>query len=97
MSLFVDMERLRPDIYLTDEQKNAMRAALRPPSLADQLKMRSVDELIVFLRSQAMQMKSESSLLCENIQPVNIDRLAEVFDVIAYRLETIAKREKLPL
>ena len=97
MSLFVDMERLRPDIYLTDEQKNAMRAALRPPSFADQLKMRSVDELIVFLRSQAMQMKSESSLLCENIQPVNIDRLAEVFDVIAYRLETIAKREKLPL
>ena len=91
------MERLRPDIYLTDEQKNAMRAALRPPSFADQLKMRSVDELIVFLRSQAMQMKSESSLLCENIQPVNIDRLAEVFDVIAYRLETIAKREKLPL
>ena len=91
------MERLRPDIYLTDEQKNAMRAALRPPSFVDQLKMRSVDELIVFLRSQAMQMKSESSLLCENIQPVNIDRLAEVFDVIAYRLETIAKREKLPL
>lgn len=97
MSLFVDMEKLRPDIYLTDEQKNAMRAALRPPSFADQLKMCSVDVLIVFLRSQAMQMKSESSLLCENIQPVNIDRLAEVFDVIAYRLETIAKREKLPL
>lgn len=97
MSLFVDMERLRPDIYLTDEQKNAMRAALRPPSFADQLKMRSVDELIVFLRSQAMQMKSESSPHCKNIQPVNIDRLAEVFDVIAYRLETIAKREKLPL
>lgn len=91
------MERLRPDIYLTDEQKNAMRAALRPPSFADQLKMRSVDELIVFLRSQAMQMKSESSPHCKNIQPVNIDRLAEVFDVIAYRLETIAKREKLPL
>ncbi len=97
MSLFVDMERLRPDIYLTDEQKNAMRAALRPPSFADQLKMLSVDELIVFLRNQAIQMRSESSLYCENIQPVDMDRLAEVFDVIAYRLETIAKREKIPL
>ncbi len=97
MSPFVNMERLRPDIYLTDEQKNAMRAALRPPSLADQLKMRSVDELIVFLRNQAMQMKLESSPHCKNIQPVDMDRLAEVFDVIAYRLETIAKREKLPL
>lgn len=59
--------------------------------------MRSVDELIVFLRNQAMQMKLESSPHCKNIQPVDMDRLAEVFDVIAYRLETIAKREKLPL
>ena len=66
-------------------------------TLADQLKMRSVDELIVFLRSQAMRMKSESSPHCKNIQPVDMDRLAEVFDVIAYRLETIAKKEKLPL
>ena len=75
----------------------AQTGELRPPSFADQLKMRSVDELIVFLRNQAMRMKLESSPHRKNIQPADMDILAEVFDVIAYRLETIAKREKLTL
>lgn len=94
MSVCIDMSKLRHEIYLTDAQKEAMGAALRPPSFADQLKMRSVDALIAFLRNQAMQMKLESSPHCKNIQPIDVDMLAVVYDVLADRLAELTASPK---
>lgn len=89
MSYFIDMEKLRPDIYLTDEQKETMRSALRPPTFAERIKTWGLPSIICFLRCHASYFRMDSSPHCKNIQPIDFDQLAEVFDALANRLTEI--------
>lgn len=95
MSCVLDMERLRPDIYLTDEQKEMMRAQLQHPTFAEQIKTWGIPSIICFLRCQASDFRRTYSPHCRNIQPVDLDKLAEVFESLGDRLmEIISPKEE---
>ena len=88
MSCCLDMEALRPDIYLTDEQKERMRSELHPPTLAERIKtLWEIPTIINFLKIQASELRRTTSPHCRNIQPVDVDQLADVFEALGSRLE----------
>lgn len=84
MDCALDMERLRPDIYLADEQKQAMRDALRKPSLSEVIKKLPTEQVCAFLKMHASDFRGASmSPTVRNIQSIDCDQLAELFDALA--------------
>jgi len=79
----LDMERLRPDVYLTDEQKQAMRDALRMPSLAEWIKKSPNEKICAFLKKKASDFRRDSMPPIRNVQSIDGDQLAELFDALA--------------
>ena len=83
MDCALDMERLRPDIYLTDEQKQSMRDALRMPSIAEWIKESPNERICAFLKKKASDFRRDSMPSIRNIQSIDCDQLAELFDALA--------------
>lgn len=85
MNCVLDMEKLRPDIYLTDEQKQSMHEALRMPSLAEWIKKSPNENICAFLKMKASYFREDSTPSLRNIKPIDCDQLAELFDALAVK------------
>lgn len=91
----LDLEKLRPDIYLTEEQKKAMREQLIPPDICTRIRNMEPIELVAFIRYMASDYqcggipseaydRADSSV--KNIQPVDCNKLYSLLNAIADNL-----------
>jgi hypothetical protein len=91
----LDLEKLRPDIYLTEEQKKAMREQLIPPDICTRIRNMEPTELVAFIRYMASDYqcggipseaydRADSSV--KNIQPVDCNKLYSLLNAIADNL-----------
>lgn len=101
-ALFMDLETLRPDIYLSEEQKRKMREQVRPPDKISVVRGADTPLLVSLLREIASQYKHEfgdvpkryagtSEPTVRNIQGVDVDDLHDLLCAVA---DNIEEREK---
>ena len=98
-NVFTDFESLRPDIYMSDDRKKALREQSRMPDKFEVVRSLEPRALACFLRYVASELKydgipsfaygalesSESAV--KNIRSVDCDELYEMLNIVADCIE----------
>lgn len=74
----------------SQDQIDAFKEAFKKPSLSEWMRNARLLDIAWFLKSQASDFKRDSSPHVRNIQPLDCDQLAELFEAIARRIEELS-------
>lgn len=70
----------------SQDQIDAFRDAFKKPSISEWMRNARLLEIACFLQSQSFYLKRDSHPAVRNIQPLDCDQLAELFEAIAKRI-----------
>lgn len=74
----------------SQDQIDAFQEAFKKPSLSEWMRNARLLDIAWFLKSQASDFKRDSHPSVRNIQPLDCDQLAELFEAIAERIEELS-------
>ena len=66
------------------------KRAATPPTIGDRIRNAELSDLVFFLRQESHNFRRDTTPNVRNLQPIDCDDLAELFDAIADRIERYA-------
>ena len=87
------MSLIKPDTII-GLSENEVRKAFRQPTFAELVGTWELPTIVHFLRSQANNFRGDDASSLENIEPVNLTRLADIYDALASRIEELTNTKK---
>lgn len=82
------MSLVKPDTII-GLSENEVRKAFSQPTFAERIGIWEIPTIVNYLRSQAKAFRGDDASSVENIEPVNLTRLADVYDALASRIEVL--------
>ena len=82
------MSLIKPDTII-GLPENEVRKAFSQPTFAELVGTWELPTIVHFLRSQANNFRGNDASSVENIEPVNLTRLADIYDALASRIEVL--------
>ena len=74
----------------SQDQIDAFKDAFKKPTISEWILNARLLDIACFLQNQALDLKINSSPHVRNIQPLDCDQLAELFEAIAKRIEELS-------
>ena len=87
------MSLIKPDTII-GLPENEVRKAFRQPTLTECIGVWEIPTIVNYLRTQAKGFRGDDASSLENIEPVNLTRLADIYDALASRIEELTNTKK---
>ena len=87
------MSLIKPDTII-GLSENEVRKAFRQPTFAECIGVWEIPTIVNYLRIQAKDFRGDDDSSLENIEPVNLTRLADLYDALASRIEELSNTKK---
>lgn len=87
------MSIVKPDTIIGLSENEVRKAFIRP-TFAECIGTWEIPTIVNYLRSQAKDFRGNDASSLENIEPVNLTRLADIYDALASRIEELTNTKK---
>lgn len=87
------MSLIKPDTII-GLSENEVHKAFRQPTFAECIGVWEIPTIVNYLRTQANVYRGDDASSLENIEPVNLTRLADIYDALASRIEELTNTKK---
>lgn len=87
------MSLVKPDTIIGLSENEVRKAFIRP-TFAERIGTWEIPTIVNYLRSQAKDFRGNDASSLENIEPMNLTRLADIYDALASRIEELTNTKK---